>query len=150
MDDSIGEETAVNYDFCIDYPRRDAPIVYLDGEVIVGTHNDSHMSALNNWCEENGIDWEGSTWGRESADDVSQMLDKEKVAFGHIENGMAFIDTLMSCTESEVTKAIAKIKSFSKIYFWNRDDNSVTRLARKNNTIKMLQRFSVFKRNMGL
>ena len=129
IEDSVGDTTKVKKIFSIDYPYRE-PLVYIDGEIVMGSTYDSHASTLKKWCEKNEIDYNGDEWFRPDMEKASVMINKDKLAFGHISNGMAFIDVLQNCNNNEVVEALQKRYTYKKIYFWEIDNQQVTRLAK--------------------
>lgn len=136
LDDAVGDTAKLSGDFNIDYPDREAPFVYIDGEIVEGTSDNSHTQVINQWCEENGINPMKEQWKRQTPDRTMKTINKDCVAFGHIDKGMAFIETCVGVSPDEVLKALKDYGGYDKIYKWSRNGQTATRLAKLNAEIE--------------
>jgi hypothetical protein len=132
LEDAVGDVAKLSGNFNIDYPNREAPFVYIDGEIVEGDSSSSHTQVINKWCEENGIDPMKEKWQRQTPDRTMKAINKDSVAFGHIDEGMAFIETCVGVSPEEVLKALEDAGGYEKIYKWSRNGQTATRLAKLN------------------
>ena len=145
LDDQVGQEIPVGGSFHVDNDNRDMPFVYLDGELLTGGRYDkTHTMIINQWCEDNGIDPMEEKWSRKDINDVSKCINKDKLGFGHVVDGMAFIEVLMGYTVNDISNALQQQGDFKKIYQWLESEFMVTRLASNkfkiNNIMQKLKR----------
>jgi hypothetical protein len=103
-------------------------------EVIEGTDNETHSQILNRFCEENDITAPDNgcsyTGIRPIVDEVKQKLDTSKIAFGHFIGNIAFIEVCEGCSEADVVSALKEEYEPEKIYFYDREIDYITRLAK--------------------
>ena len=132
LDDSVGQSSRI--DDIIDVDNRDNAFVYIDGEVIEGDANETHSQILNRFCDEhdlyepyNGTD---TDMLRPNIDEVQEKLDTSKIAFGHFVNDVAFIEVCEGCSTADVVTALEDEFEPEKIYFYDREEDYITRLAK--------------------
>lgn len=132
LDDSVGQSSRI--DDIIDVDNRDNAFVYIDGEVIEGDVNETHSQILNRFCEEHDIEEPDNGIGnditRPNIDEVEHKLDTSKIAFGHFVNDIAFIEVCEGCSAADVVAALEDEFEPEKIYFYDREEDYITRLAK--------------------
>ena len=132
LDDSVGQSSRI--DDIIDVDNRDNAFVYIDGEVIEGDVNETHSQILNRFCEEHDIEEPDNGIGndiiRPNIDEVEHKLDTSKIAFGHFVNDIAFIEVCEGCSTADVVAALEDEFEPEKIYFYDREEDYITRLAK--------------------
>ena len=135
LNDKKGDVTRVLQ--VIDYFSRDGAFVYIDGEIVLGEANVPHQKILNDWLMQHNKELLEKKYGdsdnvvRPTITETKYKTGAKSVAFGHIDNGMAFIETMENCTLQEVTNALG---DYSKIYHYIRNNkgNFVKRIANRN------------------
>lgn len=128
-DDKVGDYT--NISDILDVKTRNSAFVYINGEIIEGDYNESHAQIINNYLQTNGDERLNDDWYRPTPNEVKYKTDAEQIAFGHIVDNMAFIETCENCSPEEVVQALEEDYEFSKIYYYNRSSNAnLKRLAK--------------------
>jgi len=133
VDDKVNDVYAL--DARLDYNSRDNAFIYLDGEIIEGTTGESHSQILQDYLNENDIDVPDDMKyndpyykSRPGVNRVKRLTNSDDVAFGHIINDCAFIETLSgNVTPEEVSKACT---DYEKTYQYDPDNVLVKRIAK--------------------
>ena len=124
LDDSVGDTTQCDRSFTVDIGSRDAAFVYLNGEILVGRASDTHSAIIDKYMnrpiEDKYI----------RGDEAVGLTGDAKVGFGHIADGIAFIETCDNVSPEEIEEALKKSGDYTKIYSLTDCDKKVTRLAR--------------------
>jgi len=128
VDDKIGDESVLSRE--IEYDTRDNCFVYINGELILGDNAAStHGKVIEKYLKSKNIKFENSeAYGRPSKNDIEEYMPINKLGFGHISNGVAFIetDTLDGCNVNEIVNALrGKVQ---KIYTYP-DKYNIKRVA---------------------
>ena len=114
----------------IDFGRRDYPFIVMENSIFVkGTSSDSHSTALHNWAEKHKndktdlgkklkeiYDKKDDDWYRENAIAALAKAGVTKLAFGHVRDDMAFVDTCDGCTVNDIKSVVKKGTGASKVY----------------------------------
>lgn len=124
LDDSVGDTTQCDRSFTVDIGSRDAPFVYLNGEILVGSASDTHSAIIDKYMNRPVED----IYIR--GDEAVGLTGDAKVGFGHIADGIAFIETCDNVSPEEIEEALKKSGDYTKIYSLTDCDKKVTRLAR--------------------
>lgn len=124
--DNIGDILQCSNEFNIDLGNRTGAFVYIRGNIIVGNANQTHSDLLNKYFNNENIPAKRIR----SSDAIDELEDNESVAFGHIANGMAFIQVLENCDENEVVTALQESGNYKKIYDYDYETPELTRLAK--------------------
>ena len=119
----------------IDIGARDNCFVYINGNIVIGkSKNDIHQDLIIRYMLDNNIEPQNNFDPRmRTVDDLGGAFDNTTpVAFGHIYDNMAFIETYENCTVEEVKNAV-KTYNFTKVYAYDRfsKGNVIQRLAKK-------------------
>ena len=131
LEDTKGDGVQIN--FSIDYLDRDNPFIYIDGEIVEGTSQQSHGQVLNEYLALNGEEETKEKWYRPTKTTLEQSLENKPVAFGSIYNNIAFVEVTESCNEEDVVKALKEDGyDFDKIYSYKTlNEPNCIRLAKK-------------------
>ena len=126
-DDKIGDITKIECFVDLDYEDRDAPVAYLDGDVLVGGKSESHTEMIKTYY---GLSSDEDFF-RLSEDELNEFGFKD-IAFGHLYKDMVFIDAYgENVQEKVVADAFKGEIGVDKVYFLDKSENFVTRLAKK-------------------
>lgn len=128
--DKVGDTEPI--EFAVDLGNRDEAFVYLDGDLLFG-EGKSHTQIVNDYCEDHDLNNLSKDFERVDEKEVADVTNREQVAFGHIVEGMAFIETLFNVSLEEVLDAVKKYKKVYELV----DYSHVTRLAKINNNKKV-------------
>lgn len=125
--DNIGESTFLTYK--IDYGNREYPFVYVDGKIYKGKSMETHTQLVERvFLKEKPND---DDIVRLDNDEMEKDVGSDVFAFGHMCQGMAFIDdNLFHCTKEDVAKALINQTDAKKVYYYDDSDKKVTRLAK--------------------
>lgn len=128
-DDDIGKKTYLEWH--IDYGNRDYPFVYIDGKVYKGEQGETHTQLINRvFLDKDNPDYDTDVQ-RMSVNEIKHITDANEVAFGHVCTGMALIDdNTTNCSVEEVKNAVKSELNVSKVYAYDYNEISVTRLAK--------------------
>ena len=124
LDDSVGDTTECDKGFTVDIGSRDAAFVYLEGKILIGNASDTHSAIINKYFDEPIRDY------NLRGDEAIDVTGDEKVGFGHIADGIAFIETCDNVSPEEIEKALKETGDYKKIYSMPLYGHEVTRLAR--------------------
>ena len=125
--DNIGESTFLTYK--IDYGNREYPFVYVAGKIYKGKSMETHTQLVERvFLKEKPND---DDIVRLDNDEMEKDVGSDVFAFGHMCQGMAFIDdNLFHCTKEDVAKALINQTDAKKVYYYDDSDKKVTRLAK--------------------
>ena len=124
-DDKIGDVTEINNRFSVDLGMRDAPFVFLNGNIEIGRESDTHSILLTRLV--NNIESSPKyVRGKEAFD----MTGDNELAFGHIANGLAFLEVLDNVNEDEVVNKLINLPDINKVYDYREYTDKITRLAK--------------------
>lgn len=127
-DDKVGDTISCSKDFDIDLGNRDSAFLYMRGEIIVGNKNETHSDLINKYFKNENVPRKRIR----SVDSVDDLEAGEPIAFGHIVNNMAFIQTTENCSLDDVVKALKEADNeLVKIYDYQFSKSQVKRLAKK-------------------
>ena len=130
LDDSVGDTTECDKGFTVDIGSRDAAFVYLEGKILIGNASDTHSAIITKYFNEPISDY------NLRGDEAIDVTGDDKVGFGHIADGIAFIETCDNVSPEEIEKALKETGDYKKIYSMPLYGHEVTRLAKiKNNII---------------
>ena len=129
-DDNVGDTVKVFFGAKeLDFYSRDSAFVYLDGKILVDQINSSevtHSDIIRQYMTD------GQT--------VGDFQKENNLAFGHILNKMAFIDTWsLEVDINEVANQCKTQLNVLKVYMYSRDSEYVKRLARRNKYITYIR-----------
>ena len=125
-DDKIGDITKIECSVDLDYEDRDAPVAYLDGDVLVGGKSESHTETIKTYY---GLSSDEDFF-RLSEDELNEFGFKD-IAFGHLYKDMVFIDAYCGNVQEKVVADAFKGEiGVDKVYFLDKSENFVTRLAK--------------------
>ena len=105
----------------IDTMNRSKPFLYVDGKIYIGKDGETHTDVMR----ELDMEVEGKRRPR-----LSELPEDVSFGFGHISNGIGFVDeNARNCTVEEVAKAAIKEDGIKKVYTSPSGDKYITRLA---------------------
>lgn len=125
IDDFIGDTQYLFDDERIDYDSREAPVVYLNGELLVGEKNETHTQVIQEYID--SFD-EDDDFYRMDEEQLNEMGFND-VVFAHLLDDVVIADEIFG--NVSVKKFSQQCKSelgVDKVYFF--DGTSVTRLAK--------------------
>jgi hypothetical protein len=128
-DDKVGDVIELDGSFDIDRPDRDAPFIYVDGDIIIGCGSgtgSSHTDLVNDYFDTDK-NQNIRTRNLKQIDEADPNL---PFASGHIVDNMAFIDQANNCTKEQVMEALKSEEDFDKIYDYDYSGYKVKRLAK--------------------
>jgi hypothetical protein len=139
-DDKIGDVVSLQVDSRIDYDTRDYAFIYIDGEIYYndGDSSLSHSELLVEYLQENGekdipqdmLNGEKEN-SRPSKQRLTRLTGSDDVAFGHVMDGIAYIETLSGSVDAEtVAKACEQQLDVEKVYQLDQAQSLVKRLAK--------------------
>ena len=132
--DNIGDSTFLMYK--IDYGNREYPFVYVDGKIYKGKSMETHTQLVERvFLKEKSNDDDEKPNDddivRLDNDEMEKDVGSDVFAFGHMCQGMAFIDDkLFHCTKEDVAKALINQTDAKKVYYYDDSDKKATRLAK--------------------
>lgn len=125
IDDSVGDTQCLFDNEKIDYDSREAPIVFLNGELLVGEKNETHTQVIQEYID--SFD----------EDDDFYRMDEEKleqigfndVVFAHLLGDVVIADEFIGNASAErFAQQCKKELNVNKVYFF--EGTTVTRLAK--------------------
>ena len=140
IDDKIGEVTYVENGGNIDWNTREFAFIYIDGNIITGEEQETHSDLLRNYLEEIGETDNipkdmlngDKQYSRPSKQRLQRLTNSEDVAFGHVMDSMAFIETLFGNVKAKtVAEACMDELNIEKAYQYDQSQLLVKRLAKK-------------------
>jgi molybdopterin-biosynthesis enzyme MoeA-like protein len=123
--DKVGDIIEVDDNFSVDLGYRDAPFVFLNGNIEIGRESDTHSMLLTRL-----IDNEESSPKYIRGDDAFEMTGDNKLAFGHLVNGLAFLEVVDNVNVNEVVNALIDLPDINKVYDYVDTENYLERLAK--------------------
>ena len=124
-DDKVGDIIEIDDNFSVDLGYRDAPFVFLNGNIEVGRESDTHSMLLTRL-----IDNEESSPKYIRGEEAFNMTGDNKLAFGHIVNGLAFLEVVDNVNVNEVVAALIDLPDINKVYDYVDTENYLERLAK--------------------
>ena len=125
--DNIGESTFLTYK--IDYGNREYPFVYVAGKIYKGKSMETHTQLVERVFLKKKPNDDDIL--RLDNDEMEKDVGSDVFAFGHMCQGMAFIDdNLFHCTKEDVAKALINQTDAKKVYYYDDSYKKVTRLAK--------------------
>ena len=131
-DDNIGDVTDLRD--VIDLGNRDGNFIIIGGQLIIGDDNATHSQLINEYIEKylnKDIDEEVEDYRVRDLGEFKQLSNDEPIVFGHIINNMAFIETCSGYAANDAVNILKNQGNFKKIYYYDYDNDEVTRLAKK-------------------
>ena len=140
-DDKVGDVVYIENDAHIDYDNRDYAFIYIDGEIYYNDEDSSlsHSELLVEYLQEHGEDdnipEDMLNGKKEDSRPTKQRLQRltggEYVAFGHVMDNVAYVETLVGSVDAEtVSKACKKQLDVAKVYQLDTAQQLVRRLAK--------------------
>ena len=122
--DNVGDVTKTKY---LDYNNRDYPFIVIEDDLVLkGRSGETHSQLLQRFVNEHkddlpemakASDWLRGTFGRNDAIIVfNRVLDVYEMAFGHVKDNMAFVDSTQNCTVSGISNLIKSELGVDKVY----------------------------------
>jgi len=142
-DDSIGDEVIIEP---VDSRNRDSLFVVLDNEIVLtGGENskEHHYDVILKYMEDHqnenkkfkdGVDALNETEDIRGEDVLNKLF--KSYCFGHINSGLAFIDTFVDCNINDVLNAIKSNLNVDKVYDCTIDYNFDSNLIRSKRVAK--------------
>ncbi len=125
IDDSIGGTKSILDNEKIDYDSREAPIVFLNGELLVGEKNETHTQVIQEYMD--SID-EDDDFYRMDEDKLKEM-GFDDVVFAHLLGDVVIADEVFgNVSVKNFAQRCKNELGVNKVYFF--DGSSVTRLAK--------------------
>ena len=122
LNDNINDTTNVSNEFSVDIGAREYPFIYINGKIKKGTAGTIHQMLIDEYLKEHDIDIKMNR--------NTENIQDNNLAFGHVSNNMAFIDTNINCNYDDIVSALAN-EGFKKVYKYNYTEKEVTRLAKR-------------------
>ena len=124
--DKVGDIIEVDDNFSVDLGYRDAPFVFLNGIIEIGRESDTHSMLLTRLLYE-----EESSPKYVRGEAGYEMTGDEHLAFGHIVNGLAFLEVVDNVNVNEVVAALINLPDINKVYnYVDTDEHYLERLAK--------------------
>ena len=125
IDDAPGEIIDTHGEFSVDLGTRDAPFVFLNGNIEIGRESDTHSMLLTRlvYNEESSPEY---VRGKAGFD----MTGDNELAFGHISNGLAFLEVVDNVNVDKVVDALMSISDINKVYEISQNEETLLRLAK--------------------
>lgn len=132
--DSVGVTTKIKDRTHIDYDNREGAFVYADGKFMLGGEGQTHSEIIMHYLQKHQDEYDVDV----DTNGINRLTDKkmedigfENFAFGHIYYDMAFVDSIVGNVDEGdlVSKCKSKAKVI-KVYFLDRENDSVTRLSK--------------------
>lgn len=136
IDEPKKTEWDTDSSFSVDFPNRDFPFVYINGELIIGKHStDIHADLIRQYFQEHNIQDRGLIEKNHirSMNDIPQLDSTLPVALGHICKDLAFVETVLNMSIDEIVSKLAD--KYRKVYDYQYSNNKVIRLAKLNQKI---------------
>lgn len=125
IDDFIGDTQYLFDDERIDYDSREAPVVYLNGELIVGEKNETHTQVIQEYID--SFD-EDDDFYRMDEEQLNEMGFND-VVFAHLLGDVVIADEFIGNVSAErFAQQCKKELNVNKVYFF--EGTTVTRLAK--------------------
>lgn len=125
IDDYIGDTQYLFDDEKIDYDSREAPVVYLNGELIVGEKNETHTQVIQEYID--SFD-EDDDFYRMDEEQLNEMGFND-VVFAHLLGDVVIADEFIGNVSAErFAQQCKKELNVNKVYFF--EGTTVTRLAK--------------------
>ena len=123
-DDKVGDIIDTHGEFSVDLGTRDAPFVFLNGKIEIGRETDTHSMLLTRlvYNEESSPEY---IRGKQGFD----MTGDNELAFGHISNGLAFLEVVDNVNVDKVVNALMQ-EDINKVYEFNQGEETLKRLAK--------------------
>ena len=142
LNDSVGMTVYIEDEY-IDYDTRDYAFIYADGNIIYGSAGQTHSDLLTEYLQEEGrsedipkdmkdrLDNGDVCFSRPSKKRVQRLTNSEDIAFGHVVNDCAFIETMVgSVSQDSVADKCMDELGVEKVYMYDRMQSLVKRLAK--------------------
>jgi hypothetical protein len=132
LDDNIGDKTLLNEK--IDLGMRDGNFIIIDGKVITGDDNATHSQLINEYIDEylhEEVDEDLNDLKVRDTDMFNQISDNTPIVFGHIVDGIAFIEECVECAINDAVTALKNQCNFKKIYEYDAAADAIIRLAKR-------------------
>lgn len=129
-DDKVGDVLELSSGFDIDRGNREAPFVYINGDILIGSSSGKgscHTDLVNEYFNTD----KDSNIRTRNLKQVDGADPNMPFGVGQIADGMAFIDECHNCTKEDVAKALKSEDSFDKIYDYDYQGFEVKRLAKR-------------------
>ena len=125
IDDFIGDTQYLFDDERIDYDSMEAPVVYLNGELIVGEKNETHTQVIQEYID--SFD-EDDDFYRMDEEKLEQMGFND-VVFAHLLGDVVIADEFIgNVSDERFAQQCKKELNVNKVYFF--EGTTVTRLAK--------------------
>lgn len=125
IDDSVGDKQTLFDDEKIDYDSREAPIVFLNGELLVGEKNETHTQVIQEYID--SFD-EDDDFYRMDEEQLNEMGFND-VVFAHLLGDVVIADEFIGNVSAErFAQQCKKELNVNKVYFF--EGTTVTRLAK--------------------
>ena len=125
IDDSVGGTQSIFSNEKIDCDTREAPIVFLNGELLVGEQNETHTQVIQEYID--SID-EDDNFYRMDEDKLKEM-GFDDVVFAHLLGDVVIADEIFgNVSVKNFAQQCKNELDVNKVYFF--DGSSVTRLAK--------------------
>ena len=131
IEDNIGDKTLINDK--IDLSNRDGNFIIIDGKVITGDDSATHSQLINEYIEKylnQDINEDLNEYKVRDTEMFDQLSNDTPIAFGHIVNNTALIETCDNCTIDDAVSVLKEQCNFDKIYEYDASGDTITRLAR--------------------
>lgn len=128
-DDSVGDVLSLVDAKWLDFGSREAPLLYIDNELIVGDGTETHAQLLQEYFDITDID---DSFYRNSEEKLEELGCKG-IVFGHLYDNMAFADEVVG--NASIDDFVSKCKSklnVDKVFYLDIGKSCVTRLAKYN------------------
>ena len=122
-DDKVGDVIDTHGEFSVDLGTREAPFVFLNGKIEIGREADTHSMLLTRlvYNEESSPEY---IRGKNGFD----MTGDNELAFGHISNGLAFLEVVDNVSVDKVVNALIQ-EDIDKVYEFDQGGETLKRLA---------------------
>jgi hypothetical protein len=128
-DDLVGDVLSLVDAKWLDFGSREAPLLYIDNELIVGDGTETHTQLLQEHFDIIDVD---DSFYRKGEEELKELGCKG-IIFGHLYDNMAFADEVMG--NASIDDFVSKCKSklnVDKVFYLDIGKSCVTRLARCN------------------
>jgi hypothetical protein len=123
--DKVGDVIDTHGEFSVDLGTRDAPFVFLNGNIEIGREADTHSMLLTRL-----INNEESSPTYIRGETAFDMTGDNEIAFGHIANNLAFLEVVDNVDVNKVVNELIDLPNIEKVYDYQEYKDELKRLAK--------------------
>lgn len=135
--DTLGTTTQLDEDFDIDVNSRSCCFLYINGTLMISDYGEKHYQLINKYLHNNNIPHTSYVDAGRYRDinDIKKnhnidLPASTPIAWGHIASCIAYIETYQNVSLTTVVNKLLAYGKFRKIYLYNFNNQTITRLAK--------------------